>query len=357
MEKVSIIIPVYNMENYLRQCLDSVVGQTYPNVEVLIIDDGSTDLSSLICDEYDEKFDFVTVYHKINEGLCSARNLGLKKASGDWILFVDSDDWCSKDYVQNLMSGKGMRDGVDVILSSVYEQRRNGEFFVNYYTYLSEGYYDDPDEMKMLQALSIGNFMYWKRKWSEHLAPRGNNGAVWDMLYNRKIIEENHVVFEEETKVYEDMLFNMRYFSYVNNAVYVDAKGYYYRFNDSGITKKIDKNRLQKERYFFEQVEEFSKLQTDNPYFEDAKKMRVSILMRRLVKWVAYAGHFMKMSQIKKEVHSYLHQLMIYKALQSIKLGELNNVYTQIAIILARYEMVGGMYILGNIALLFRKDK
>lgn len=90
---ITIIVPVYNVKPYLRQCLDSIIGQTYNNLEILVVDAGSTDGSGLICDEYADRDDRIRVFHKENRDLSSARNMGLDHASGDWIGFVDSDDW------------------------------------------------------------------------------------------------------------------------------------------------------------------------------------------------------------------------------------------------------------------------
>lgn len=92
-DKISVIVPVYNVKNYLRECLDSIINQTYQNIEVIVVDDGSTDGSSDICDEYSNKDKRVKVHHKINGGAASARNLALSSATGDYLAFVDSDDY------------------------------------------------------------------------------------------------------------------------------------------------------------------------------------------------------------------------------------------------------------------------
>ena len=92
---ISIIIPVYNVEKYLAKCLDSVLHQTYHDIEVILVDDGSIDESGIICDEYAKRDNRISVYHRENCGVSATRNFGLKKAKGEWILFVDSDDWIS----------------------------------------------------------------------------------------------------------------------------------------------------------------------------------------------------------------------------------------------------------------------
>lgn len=102
--KISIVIPVYNVEPYLHRCLDSVIGQTYQNLEIIIVDDGSTDASGLICDEYAEKDNRVLVIHTDNNGAFAARNCGLDAAKGEYIGFVDADDWLDADMYKTLMA-------------------------------------------------------------------------------------------------------------------------------------------------------------------------------------------------------------------------------------------------------------
>lgn len=103
MKKVSIIVPVYNVEDYLRTCLNSIISQTYPNLEIIIVDDGSTDSSAEICDTYKEKDDRIKVFHKKNEGLVVARKYGLQRATGEYTGFVDSDDYIKEDMYEKLV--------------------------------------------------------------------------------------------------------------------------------------------------------------------------------------------------------------------------------------------------------------
>ncbi len=100
--KISVIIPVYNVENYLRECVDSVLNQTFSDYEIILVDDGSTDISGKICDKYAVKDDRVNVIHKKNGGLSNARNVGLKKAVGEYIYFLDSDDYIKTDALEKL---------------------------------------------------------------------------------------------------------------------------------------------------------------------------------------------------------------------------------------------------------------
>lgn len=101
--KVSVIVPVYNAEQYLKRCVDSLIAQTYTNLEIILVDDGSKDASGIICDEYERKFDNIKVFHKENGGSSSARNMGIAAAVGEYVGFCDSDDYVEKDMFENLL--------------------------------------------------------------------------------------------------------------------------------------------------------------------------------------------------------------------------------------------------------------
>lgn len=121
---ISVIVPVYNVEPYLRKCLDSVIDQTYRDIEILVIDDGSTDGCGRICDEYAERDERVKVFHTENRGLSCARNLGLDEAQGEWIGFVDSDDWIEPDMYECLLS-RALETGADVVECGYYNEHKN----------------------------------------------------------------------------------------------------------------------------------------------------------------------------------------------------------------------------------------
>ena len=113
-ELISIIVPIYNVEAYLERCLDSLVGQTYSNIEIILVDDGSTDHCPEICDIWERKDPRIKVIHKENGGLSDARNVGIKKVSGDYIIFVDSDDWLHRDMIK-ILADIRMETNADIV--------------------------------------------------------------------------------------------------------------------------------------------------------------------------------------------------------------------------------------------------
>ena len=114
MNDISVIVPVYNVEKYLEKCIDSILSQTFKNFEIILVDDGSTDSCGIICDEYERLDNRVKVIHKINGGLSSARNSGLEIASGEYVAFVDSDDWIDKNMYQELYN-EAKKNNADIV--------------------------------------------------------------------------------------------------------------------------------------------------------------------------------------------------------------------------------------------------
>lgn len=134
---ISVIVPVYNTEKYLRKCIDSIIEQTYKEIDVILIDDGSTDSSGTICDEYAERFKNIRAYHQENKGLVSARKLGVTLAKGDYVTFVDSDDWIEKDCYQSLVPY--FDNGIDMVSYGMILE--DGIKIIKYFDTVAEGYY------------------------------------------------------------------------------------------------------------------------------------------------------------------------------------------------------------------------
>ncbi len=193
---VSIIVPVYNTEKFLYRCIDSILAQTYTDFELLLIDDGSKDSSGAICDEYAEKDTRVRVFHKENGGVSSARNLGLDNARGEWITFVDSDDYIEENF---LKSFDGNLDADLVVGNSVV---------------LNE-HPNDPNERKEINSSILSgkyeNIKYFLNTNFQELICR----TPWGKLYRANIIAD--LRFNENMRLGEDTLFNLCYFRRITN--------------------------------------------------------------------------------------------------------------------------------------------
>lgn len=203
--EISVIIPVYNVERYINKCIDSILCQTFNNFELLLIDDGSKDNSGAILDEYQDKDSRVCVIHKKNSGVSSTRNIGLDKAKGDFIVFVDSDDYVSADYLERL-----------------YEHREDDLVVSGYQLFgaSSDGYTPMPyrvtkkDEDKTV---------------FEGLLAHGYITRISvAKLFHKDILGKNHIRFPEDMFFCEDSTFVFNYLKYCNSITYIPYCGYFY---------------------------------------------------------------------------------------------------------------------------------
>lgn len=212
-ELVSIVVPIYNVENYLRQCLDSIMGQTYQNFECLLINDGSPDHSADICREYVSKDSRFKYFEKKNGGVSSARNLGIEHSKGEYITFIDADDWVDSDYLEVLYTTL-LEEGADITVST-YKQFniKDGCFYIHSF---QRGYekkiFTGPELIDELQLLSSFDHSY---------------SSVCGKLVKSARVES--IRFNEETTLGEDMEFWYKLFLISDKVVYINKDTYIYR--------------------------------------------------------------------------------------------------------------------------------
>lgn len=219
MDKISVIVPIYKVEKYLRQCLDSIVNQTYRNLEIILVDDGSPDNCGKICDEYARSDERIIVIHKENGGLSAARNDGIQRATGDWIAFVDSDDWCEPDYYEKLIAEAEGTD-VDVVFAGghILETNSGSRKVVRFTsTLLCQG----ENEIKTLLVKSISD----------------DYGYPWDKLYRAEFLRANHLSFDIKCHAAEDAWFNFQVLHRARKVICCTVRGYHYRFVHTSITR------------------------------------------------------------------------------------------------------------------------
>lgn len=204
---VSIIIPVYNVNPYIYKCLDSVINQTYKNIEILLIDDGSTDGSEIICDEYAANDSRIKVIHKENGGVSSARNIGLEISTGKYIIFVDADDIVSINYVTNLVSP--LITGVDIVIDLPVIISKKRRIVSN---------------IKEINGFSLLND-YNKLFQTEYsLALQSPCGKI----YKKQILNRNNLKFNINIKYGEDTVFNLNYYKYISSYKLINKQSYFY---------------------------------------------------------------------------------------------------------------------------------
>ena len=213
---ISIIVPIYNTGKYLKKCLDSIKNQTFKDFEVILVDDGSTDNSAEICREFSETDSRFKYFYKENGGTSSARNLGLENAKGEYIAFIDSDDYIEPDYFETL--AEHCSGGYDIIQCGM-TLVRNGN---NTELVPDKGEYDGKGYAELIIKRRLQIFLFQ---------------TPTTKLYKRERIISNSLNFDEEVTVSEDCLFNTQFMKFVKSVLFISYSGYNYLQDNSTVSK------------------------------------------------------------------------------------------------------------------------
>ena len=248
-ELYSIVIPVYNTPiEYLDKCLDSLTNQTYHNIEIIIVDDGSNDETSEACNKYSEKDSRVKIIHQKNQGVSAARNNGILNASGEWIMFVDADDWLELDACEQLSEIlKAKR--CDIIMFNHVRNYAGRQVTMKYGLI--------PDKMYNMNDVSDKELLY-KRAMGVPDAKKGWSCIltyIWDKVYSRKFLRKNTLLFPVGLPKSEDKVFVLSCFEKMSSLYYFEHCFYHYRMNDSSICNRYSKEADQYREELVEKLE------------------------------------------------------------------------------------------------------
>jgi len=219
----SIIVPVYDVEQYLENCINSVLNQSFRNFQLILVDDGSKDSSGEICDRFAQKDSRVKVIHKPNAGVSAARNTGIDIATGQFICFIDSDDWIESEYLQK-------------IVDEIYD------FDILFFG--SVWHYEDGCS----RSLSLQNSEYKKDIYTGifHLLENDIDinyfGFTWNKVFRRDIIEQYRIRFIENLAISEDEVFTLNYCNHIKSLKIIDVPLYHYLWKSQGLTHKKRQN-------------------------------------------------------------------------------------------------------------------
>lgn len=225
---VSVIIPVYQAEKYLVNCVESVLNQTYDNIEIILVDDGSNDGSASICDDYAARYDNIHCIHQKNKGVSCARNLGIERAQGKYILFVDSDDYIREDYLESAVLALKHED-IDIYLCGYQPVRKNGIIREKeHYPTIDEGERTIAEVGSNIMRLFFSSVLH----------------AIGTKIYRKDIIDKYNIRFEKNWKYYEDIYFCLNYLKYCNKIYVQKAVMYYYQIDISNsLSKQMNNNK------------------------------------------------------------------------------------------------------------------
>ena len=250
--KVSIIVPVYNAEKYLERCVNSLRNQTLKDIEIILIDDSSTDLSLKMCEQMAKKDSRIKVIHKTNEGAGIARNAALSIATGEYIGFTDSDDFVENDMFETLYekakqyNSELVMSGVLFVDGNMFSQKGDKER-KSYFE--SDTNFDTAEALKKLRMGIVG------------ATPEDGDDSkygmsIWKNLFRADVIKKNNIKFKSEREMLsEDALFMIDYISCIEKATGINEAFYNYLRNENSISKSYKKDRFEKSLVFVNEVE------------------------------------------------------------------------------------------------------
>ena len=249
--KVSIVVPVYNTEKYLRECIDSLTAQTLGDIEIIIVDDGSKEECALLCDELAKSDSRIKVIHKVNGGLGFARNSGMEIAIGEYVGFVDSDDYVSPVMYESLYKAAAGKDA-DLAISGICFV--GGNTFSQAGDCVEKHYFDEDTvfEGESMKDLLLGVVGALPKESEDSRY----GVSVAKNIFRRSLISEKKIEFFSERKfISEDTLFMVDFIPHVKKAVGIHGAFYYYRRNDVSLSKSYKVDRFEKTMYFLSELE------------------------------------------------------------------------------------------------------
>lgn len=244
MPKISVIVPIFNVEKYLNQCLDSIIAQTFTDWECILIDDDSPDNSGKICDEYAEKDSRFIVIHQENAGSAEARNVGLKNAKGEYIICVDSDDWIEKNYLEELYN-VAFENGADVVGCNLIREYPRKSVAIKILM---------PETTKeCISSLLTGTLQ----------------GYLHVKLIKKNLLIENNISFIKGINMCEDLIFSVKVFYFAEKIFKVDTGLYHYRYNPVSISNTFGESRARDLKCATDEIEKFLINQNITSIFHD----------------------------------------------------------------------------------------
>lgn len=222
--KVSVVIPIYNVADYLPRCIESVISQEVEGMEIILVDDGSTDESGKIADQYSISDPRIKVFHKKNGGLSDARNRGVQEARGEFIFFIDSDDWLTKDALKGLCESQKAYDA-DIVVCNFY-------YAYDTSTWIDKRYWEQGEEVRILNNKEAMKALIE----NEYL-----KNFAWGKLYKRECIQG---ILFEKGKIFEDVAWQPQVFARSKKCVVLRKAGYYYYQRENSIVAKFDMRKI-----------------------------------------------------------------------------------------------------------------
>lgn len=311
---ISFIMPVYNTKiQLLEKSIGSVINQSNPNYELLIIDDGSNDTTKRFLKKYEE-IEKVRIIYQENSGVSLARNTGVSKANGEWIAFIDSDDWIEENYVESIL--KNDNADIDIILFNY--KNEYGTKSVKKYIDINQGIIEE--RIKEYIKYSFIHKLYIDDKKEDYAIE-----TIWNKVYKKRLIDENHL-FDNTIKKGEDRIFNLKIFNdYECKISYLDEYLYHYVINEESESNAYCKDIISKTEKTLNCMEEYLKAHNFSQQFYDTLYIHICTRIYSYLR-LYYLNKSSKMSfkEIKNNLRKIKNKEIYKNALEKVKLDKID---------------------------------
>ncbi len=319
MIKVSIIVPVYNVEAFLEECLNSLVNQTLKEIEIIIINDGSTDNSLNIIEVFQKSDSRIHLINIPNGGVSNARNLGLDLAKGEYIAFIDPDDLIALDMIGK-MYDEAKKNRADIIISGYQRITVDGQLISVHKPLLGEGIYNRSYILENIVRKYIG-----PTDEEFQLAIKGSyenfiTGYIWNNLYSSDLLSKNKITFNKDLKMHEDDLFNLEAFYYANKVISIDECFYKYRQVKGSAMNGYKEWYVENKIRYYLAKKKYLQLNSDNKFYEECFINCIFIDLMGMVFNICRGSNSKSIMKKNREIKKiYKNELIIHSISQNKK--------------------------------------
>lgn len=271
MSKISIIIPVYNAGKTIHKMIDSVINQTFKEIEIIIVNDGSTDNSLVVCESYATKDQRIKIINKSNEGVSIARNIGLEYAKCDYIMFVDADDWLEPNICE-LMYNEMIKEDSDLVICNHIIERNCGSERVSFNAHQKIHYENDVKYKIVLSLIEEDK--------NDSIHERASFRSPWGKLFKRKLILEKKLSFDKDLSIGEDFIFDLQYLMLCDKVIILEEYLYHYVKNSESALGKYKSNAMITYKELLLKLEKYLKdYFQEHEYLSRLNKLKIKYLL------------------------------------------------------------------------------
>lgn len=317
-ELVSVIIPIYNCEKYITECVNSIINQKYTNFEIILVDDGSTDNSSLLCENLTKKDSRIRYIRQENQGVSVARNSGIKEANGEYIAFIDADDWIDSDYLLALVECLE-KNSSDISICS-YSLDINGEKEDKTQFGEPEIVFESRKEIQKIQLQILSRKMSGFKNNSGDIV-----GAPWAKIFRKSFLINSNLKFIVGIKRSQDLLFNLYALERSTKVAYTDEPKYHYRIVDNSTCNYFSKQILDNVKAYLSCMNEFvNTFHKDDDCFLRAFNVKICTSINKcMVQYFFNKNNTATTKETIVEIKEYLLDSMFSNAIKNVKYQDL----------------------------------